>query len=262
MNFKSDIGLIIIYSGTFGERVIGNLINYSTFCVSCAEACTHCRENKFDFSGNIKGIFKLPEPATLPEFIEDGIESYLPKSIPEADVAIVSEIHNDILLELPKILKESGIKAIIIPIETPTQLAISQIKELCQKHGIEVAFPKPFCDLEPQEDLPLISRFVDEFGIGRPKLKIELDSKRRIASMDVLRSEPCGCAWFVSKQILGLRVDDQRELWNQVSEAHHSYPCTAGMQKDWELKDTILHKAGYIIRTAVEEAYEGTDRED
>ncbi|MEM3584643.1 MAG: DUF166 family protein, partial [Nitrososphaerales archaeon] len=36
-----------------------------------------------------------------------------------------------------------------------------------------------------------------------------------------------------------------------VSKAHHGYPCTASMDFDPELKDTILHKAGYIIRDAV-----------
>jgi len=42
--------LIVIYSGEFGERVIGNLINYSTFCISCADACTHCKEAKYGFA--------------------------------------------------------------------------------------------------------------------------------------------------------------------------------------------------------------------
>ena len=252
--FKSDLDLIVIYSGTFGERVIGNLVNFSTFCTSCAEACSYCRETKFGFSKNIKGIFNLPEPASLPEFIEDGIENYLPKNIPKADIAILSEIHNDILLELPKILKNSEIKAIIIPIETPSTLAISQITDLCTKLEIEVTFPKPFCDLEPNEDIPLISRFANEFGIGKPKLKIELDSNERIISANVLRSAPCGSTWFVAKRISGYGPKDKRELWDRISEAHHSYPCTAGMQKDFELKDTILHKAGYLIREAVESA--------
>ncbi|HMB45758.1 MAG TPA: DUF166 family protein, partial [Candidatus Methanoperedens sp.] len=36
-----------------------------------------------------------------------------------------------------------------------------------------------------------------------------------------------------------------------ISNAHHAYPCTASMERDAETKDTILHKAGYIIREAV-----------
>ena len=103
------MNLIVIYSGDFGERVIGNLINYSTFCISCAEACTHCKEGKYGFADSIKTFFKLPKPSQLPVFIEDSANEYLPQDIPDADIAIVSEIHNDLLLELLPILKDSGI---------------------------------------------------------------------------------------------------------------------------------------------------------
>ena len=261
MNFDSDLGIVILFSGEFAERIIGNLINYSTFCVSCADECNHCREDKFNFSANIKGIFPLPEPITLPDFIEEGAEEYLPDELPSADIAIVSGIHNDLLLEVPELLKKGGIKAMIVPIESPTQMAIAQIRSICEREGIEVAFPKPFCNLEPDDDQPLISRFVNEFGIGKPVIDIKLDKHKNIAIVEVLRSAPCGGTWFVARKILGFG-DDRRELYNMVSEGHHSYPCTAGMQKDLELKDTILHKAGFITRTAVEAAYERALKED
>jgi hypothetical protein len=102
--------LIVIYSGEFGERVIENLINYSTFCISCAEACTHCKETKYGFADSIKAFFTLPEPSQLPIFIEDSASEYLPNEFPDADMAIVSEIHNDLMLELPAILKVPGLK--------------------------------------------------------------------------------------------------------------------------------------------------------
>ena len=164
--------LIVIYSGDFGDRVIGNLINYSTFCISCAEACTHCKEGKYGFADCIKGFFKLPDPSLLPVFIEDSASEYLPKEIPNAGIAIVSEIHNDILLEVPLILKDSGsgIKAMIVPQESPVRIARPQIEEVCEIEGIEIVFPKPFCELQPQDDKPVIRRFVAEFGIGRPEV--------------------------------------------------------------------------------------------
>ena len=261
MNFESDLEIVILYSGEFAERVIGNLTNYSTFCVSCADECNHCREDKFNFSSNIKGIFPLPEPSTLPEFIEEGAEEYLPGKIPEADIAIVSEIHNDLLLEVPGLLNKANVKAMIVPIESPSQMAIAQISSICEGYGIEVAFPKPFCDLKPDDDKPYISRFVNEFGIGRPLIDIKLDENKKIEFVEVLRSAPCGGTWFVARKIIGFG-DDKRELYNIVSEGHHSYPCTAGMQKDLELQDTILHKAGFITREAVDEAYERASRED
>jgi len=248
--------LIVIYSGEFGERVIGNLINYSTFCISCADACTHCKEAKYGFADRIKGFFKLPEPSLLPAFIEDSAGEYLPNEFPDADIAIVSEIHNDLLLELPLILKGAGIKGMIVPQESAAMIARPQVEELCDREGIEVAFPKPFCDLhlQPQDDKPLIRRFAEEFGIGRPEVRVDVDKRGRITHVEVLRSAPCGSTWFVAKQLEGVEVEDKRELYNRISESHHSYSCTASMERDREIGDTILHRAGYLIREAVEEA--------
>jgi len=254
--FSSNLKLVVIYSDSFGEKLIGNLVNHSGFCISCAEACDHCREGKFSFAENIVGVFRLQDPATLPEFIEEGIEAYLPDNIPDADLAIVSGVHNDILLELPYLLKEAGIKAMIIPIEAPSRLGIAQVKDICNELGIEIKAPKPFCELEVDPDTPIISRFIKEFGIGRPKLRVELDGER-IARIEVIRSAPCGCTWYIAKQLRGAEISDRRELWNRISEAHHSYPCTASMEHDRERGDTILHKAGYIAREAVEKGIEG-----
>ena len=252
--------LIVTYSGEFGERVIGNLINYSTFCISCADACTHCKEAKYGFADSIKGFFKLIDTALLPVFIEDSADEYLPKDIPNADIAIVSEIHNDLLLELLPILKDSGIKAVIVPQESAAIIARPQIEEICDREGIEIVFPKPFCDLhlKPQDDKPVIRRFIAEFGIGRPEVRVEVDRRGRIAHVDVLRSAPCGSTWFVAKQLEGVEVENKRELYDRISESHHSYPCTASMERDKELGDTVLHKAGYLIREAIEAAVDLT----
>lgn len=153
-------------------------------------------------------------------------------------------------------MKDSGsrIKAIIVPQESPAPIARLQIEAVCAREGIEIAFPKPFCDLQPRNDLPLIKRIVEEFKIGRPEVKVEVDRRGRIAHVDVLRSAPCGSTWFVAKQLTGVEVKNTQELYDRISEAHHSYPCTASMERDRELGDTILHKAGYMIRAAVEEA--------
>ncbi len=68
-----------------------------------------------------------------------------------------------------------------------------------------------------------------------------------------MRSAPCGCTWYVAQQIRWYDTEG-RDLEDAISKAHHAYPCTASMEIDPELKDTILHKAGYIIRKAVKEA--------
>ena len=107
--------------------------------------------------------------------------------------------------------------------------------------------------MQPLDDKSVIKSFVAEFMIGRPEVRVEVDRRGCIAHIDVLRSAPCGSTWFVAKQLVGVEVENRRELYERISESHHSYPCTASMEKDRELGDTILHKAGYIIRAAVEE---------
>jgi hypothetical protein len=85
-------------------------------------------------------------------------------------------------------------------------------------------------------------------------LKIELDKKNNIFThTEVLRDAPCGSTWFVAKKLKWSDVKDYKET---ISGAHHSYPCTASMEKDPQIGDTILHEAGYIIRKSVEDAME------
>lgn len=181
----------------------------------------------------------------------DGI---CPKSLPEAEIAILSELHPDLLLELPPFLKDSAkIKAIIVPQENPVRIPRRQIEEICAREGLEIAFPKPFCDLQPRADQSLITRFTEEFKIGRPKVSVAVDNRGVIHHVEVLRSAPCGSTWFVAQQVARVDARNTRELHDRISASHHSYPCTASMERDPEIGDAILHKAGYLIRAAIEE---------
>ncbi|NLX40078.1 MAG: thymidylate synthase, partial [Methanothrix sp.] len=83
--------------------------------------------------------------------------------------------------------------------------------------------------------------------------------KETILAANVIKGAPCGSTWYVAKRMTGLETD-QPDLRERISEAHHAYPCTASMEQDPEIKDTILHKAGYIIREAVEDAIRRAER--
>jgi hypothetical protein len=200
----------------------------------------------------------------MPDFIEDA-EDFLPKYIPEADIAIAINLHPDVLAALPE--KINGkIKALIVPVEEPHWCSpglAKQLKEKCDELGIEFAAPKPFCNLRESEEFNLINRFIREFGIGFPEFEIFSDQDGKL-KVRILRSQPCGAAWYIGIKLRGLDseiLDNIRELWNVVSEAHHSYPCTASMEKDNEYGETLLHIAGYIARHAVDVAigYEGDE---
>jgi len=251
------LNLLVIYSGDYGERVIRNLINDPSFCRSCGLLCDFCKFGVNSHVRNIRGAIDLRDPAELPRLIEEP-ERYLPRSIPTVDICIATGIHQDLLLALPLRLKQEGIKGLIAPVEdfkeVPSGLQ-KQLERECDELGIEHAFPKPFCALEPLESKPLISRFVDEFRIGKPSLRMAIDKRnelRVIRGVAVERSAPCGSTWYVARKLIGEEVR-KGEIRDVVAKAHHSYPCTATMDVDREIGEPILHRAGYLIREAVED---------
>jgi hypothetical protein len=255
---EEALTLIFIYSGEYAERVIRNLINDPSFCKSCGLYCDSCKYGVYNYVRNVRAAIELPDPSELPAFIDDP-EKYLPKRIPRGDLCIASGLHRDLLLELPKHLQRACVKGLIVPMEdfmeAPSGLR-KQLDEKCQELSLESSFPKPFCSLETSEDKPTISRFVTELKVGRPSLEISTVKSggcKFIESVAVRRSAPCGSTWYIARKLLGLKTESE-SLRDVVAKAHHSYPCTATMGVDPEVKEPILHVAGYIIREEVEKA--------
>jgi len=257
-NNAETLTLVFIYSGDFMERVIRNLINDPSFCKPCGLYCDSCKYNVYSFVRNVRAAIQLPSPSELPAFI-DSPERYMPRKIPKADLCLASGLHKDLLLELPYNVQEVGIKGLIVPIEdfneVPSGLR-KQVEERCRELGLENAFPKPFCSLEPVEDKPVVSRFVTELNVGRPSLEVSTAKRGKREVMDsaiVRRSAPCGSTWYVARKLVG--VETRRDiLYDAVAKAHHSYSCTATMNVDPEVKEPILHVGGYTIREEVEKA--------
>jgi hypothetical protein len=255
-----NLALVFVYSKDFMERVIRNLINDPCFCQSCGLYCESCKYNVYSFVKNVRAAIQLPNPADLPAFI-DNPEDYMPKKLPKADICLASGLHKDLLLELPNQINKEGIKALIVPIEdwneVPTGVR-KQIETRCSELGLECAFPKPFCTLEPEKDKPTIARFIKETKVGRPLLEITLKkvgNKELIECAVVRRSAPCGSTWYIARKLAGVATKKE-DLYDAISKAHHSYPCTATMNTDPETKEPILHIGGYTIREEVEKAIE------
>ncbi len=268
--FRSDLKLTVFYHGEFGERFIANLMNYRNSCPSygaCSiDGCVQCKENVYSFSRNLIATFGMIDPLNMPDFIEEP-DDFLPKEIPRADVAIAINLHPDILISLPERLSELEYRAYIVPVEEPRWCSAGlakQIKEKCMELGIEFAAPKPFCILREREEHPVINRFIREMGMGYPEFEIDcerVDGRKKISGVRIIRSQPCGCAWYVGIRLREFEFSKIRELWDVVAEAHHSYPCTGSMEKDNEYNETILHIAGYAVRHSVDRAigYEGDE---
>ena len=209
----------------------------------------------------------MPDPTSLGDFIDD-VEPLLPQNIPVADIALVINVHPDILFGLLPKLKEAEVKGIVGGSESPRELPLGQRKQLEEKAaelGMEAAFAKPFCALRPDPSKPVIASFLKEAKIGDPVIEFTLQKSREgkdaILAANVIRSAPCGSTWYVAKRILGLEPD-QPDIRERISEAHHAYPCTGSMERDTELGDTVLHKGGYIIRGAVEDAFKTARKMD
>ena len=249
--------ILVLYTGELGKKVIQNLINSSNFCVSCGELCNHCRQARKSYANLIVGIHEFPDD--LPPFIEEPSQ-FLPPKLPECDLILAIGIHPDLLAAIPEVVKNTGAKAVIAPAEdykkTPAGV-LEQLRKELEATGVEFEAPKPFCSLE-KTGKPIIDAFVD-LGFGRPVLRVEMspDGKMFIGA-GVIRDAPCGSTWFVAKKLGWTDLSEYKET---ISGAHHSYPCTGSMDKDPQIGDTILHKAGYIIREAVEDAMECSKKE-
>lgn len=233
-----------VFDSAWADRFLKHLRNDREFCTGCGDRCLHCRDWRVpDFSPDIVGVIRLP--SLLPELLDDPAE-YLPASLPPHDVLVAIEIHEEILIELPKLSAQAGGKALIAPAEAPdwvTRWAKGKLEEAAGKFALEISVPKPFCSLELGVG-PATDAFIEHFRIGRPVVDIEeLDG--RVAQATARISAPCGNSHYVAHSLQGHFADETLQF--EVCRYWHSYPCTASMKKDPELgNDTILHKGGQI----------------
>lgn len=239
------------YDDHYARRFMKHLKDDPSLCTGCGDKCVNCRARyKLNISEKITSIIELP--STLPYYLENP-EKFIPVKMPEHDVLVAINIHEEIILSLPPRMAAAGGKALIVPSEHPDWVSRwlrIKVGEAANQCGIEAAFPKPFCDLTAEAGT-VVADFIKEFRIGRPKLKIN-HSGDKIESVDVQISAPCGCTYFLAHNIKGAKLDE--DFINKVSKYWHSYPCTASMKMDYEIGDTILHKGGYIHREAVQAA--------
>jgi thymidylate synthase len=251
--------IFIIYKDVFAERVAGHLINDVNFCTSCGTGCNHCRLPYGTHANCIQGFHEIE--GDIPEFIDEP-GKYLPQHVPRCDIIIPIGMHSDILSAIPTFTKDHGIPAAIIPVEDKRWLQLGLQQQLAGEFrdlGVQCAFPRPFCELDVKkndESKSIIRRFMDEYKIGKPIIELDIKNEK-IDNGRVIRSEPCGCAYYLIQQLRGERVFDETiSLDEKISLAHHSFPCSASMDKDPVLGDSPLHLAGYIARDCIHDAIE------
>lgn len=253
---KANLKLFMIYSGDFGMKIIDNLVNTFGHCRSCSHLCIEkqCKYGKYGFSESIDGVVEAPPPEALPSII-DNPYTLLPTKIPSVDIVLATGLHNDLYLELPEILRRSDVLGLIILRDKGGDAPLGVLRSIvenCKNYGIEVAAPKPSCNLKPNSKL--IAEFIEQYRIGMPLITLRR-VRNTISSIEVHVSSPCGITYYVARQLLGYDVNEHDEDWlrkfyDRVALHHHSYPCTGSMDYDYELGDTVLHWSSYIEREA------------
>jgi hypothetical protein len=98
-------------------------------------------------------------------------------------------------------------------------------------------------------DNPLIAEFARHFG--QPEFSITIDPETRtVAEVEVVRDAVCGCGRHVADGLVGVSANDAEQAAGLL---HHHYPCLAGMAKDPDFNDTIMHMSGNILKDQVGE---------
>jgi len=227
----------------FADRVIGNLLNRVDFCTACGSECIRCRKvYGMEPGTELAGIVSLPSP--MPHLLERPVE-HVPPDIPEHDVLLAIAVHEQVLLEILKQAPSFGLRAVVVPLETPdwiSESARAQAHIISEDLGIEIAFPKPFCSFRPPAN-SVLGEFRRLFHIGMPDVSLEVRDGT-ITSAKVSVSAACGATYCVARWLEGRSLSENIEL-EVISRWWHSYPCTASMERDPELGgETPLHVAG------------------
>lgn len=202
-------------------------------------------------------VLELRIKGPLPAMMEDPRE-FVPPGVPQADLVVSLGEEPGVAELLPEIVKASGARAVIVPVDNrawvPPGLG-KQLERTFSRMGVASAFPVPFCALkESDSEDPLIREFAQYFGL--PEVELEVEGER-IKGGRTLRSAPCGSTYFVVENLRGERVQDAEE---RAGILHHNYPCLATMNIDWQFQDTLMHRAGYLVKDAVKRALKGRGR--
>ncbi len=193
-------------------------------------------------------------PRLLPLVIDDPQE-YLRASMPSADLVLALGDVPGLAQLVPDIVRLSGARAVIAPIDRSSALPAGlaqQLEQWLEDMGVASVFPKPFCSLGQTGynlrsnvrtyDDPLIRRFAEHFG--KPKVQVEL-AEGKIVKVNVLRDAACGCTRYVAERLIGVEVGEAVETAGLL---HHHYPCLASMTKEPEFQDTLMHVSGNILK--------------
>jgi len=229
----SPMHILIAIQGYYGERIAENIQRH---------APTNWKVNRFTF------------PTGLPAIIDDADE-FLPRELPAADLLISLGEHPGVAQLIPDMVKRGGARAVVAPADNRAWLPFGlsrQIQKSLEPSGVDLVYPVPLCTLtEKDSHSPFIQEFARHFG--RPDVDIEFykDDRHRVGKITVKREAPCGSTRFVADRLVGVWF---REATEQAGLLHHQFPCMATMAIDREFEDTLMHRAGNMLKQTIQQA--------
>lgn len=233
--------ILIAVQGYYGERIVENIQR-------------HCPAN-----WEVKSYTFL---TGLPSLIDDP-EEFMPRELPAADLLISLGEESGLAQMIPDMVRRSGAKAVIAPADNRAWLLFGlarQVQRKLESMGVDMVYPVPFCTLtEKDSQNPYIHEFARYFG--RPEVDMEFyeDDRHRVGKVTVKREAPCGSTRFVADGLVGVWF---REAVEQAGLLHHQSPCMASMVMDKEFEDTLMHRAGNMVKQTVQQSIKdaGLDR--
>lgn len=233
------LSLLAVFQGQWGERIADNVARLGPASWT---------------------VHRWAAPRVLPVVIDDP-EDYLPATLPQADLILALGETAGVAQLLPDVVKMSGARSVIAPIDRNESLPpglIGQLQRWLADLEVSVVFPKPFCSLTESTynypplvttyDDPIIQQFARRFG--RPQFAVEVGDDKRIVDVKVERDSACGCAQSVAQGLIGSPVADAE---HEAGMLHHHFPCLASMNQDADYNDTLMHISGRIVREAIKE---------
>ena len=200
-----------------------------------------------------------PAPVSLPPTIEDPTD-FLPSSLPRADLILCLTHQPGVVQLLPEIARMTGAEGVIVAVDNTFALPpglLNQVNAWLSDIGVTAVFPKPLCSLtrKTYNVGPKISTYFDgpiaEFVhyFGRPMFRIDVDTEKGVVhEVKVLRDSLCGCAQYVSKNLVGVSIEEAEQ---RAAVLHHHYPCLASMSMDPDYRDGLLNVSGNILRQEI-----------
>ena len=135
------MNIAVLFSGAFGQKVINHLRDVEKFCTGCTD-CIECRRQyDLNYSSDIALVWE--QPGNLPAMLDDDLAELLPPlpAFLGVQTVLAINLHQDILLSLPELLAQAGVKALVVPLEDPFWLqggARRQVEQKAKEAGLEI----------------------------------------------------------------------------------------------------------------------------